>query len=64
MEDSRVLPAVLTDGVLSAQCPSRTVLGHVTSKWGVLLLVALSKQTLRWGELHRIVEGISEKMLA
>ena len=40
------------------------MLDHVTSKWGVLLLVALSERTMRWGELRRIVEGISEKMLA
>ncbi|MBO1751386.1 helix-turn-helix transcriptional regulator [Actinotalea sp. BY-33] len=51
-------------GVLAAQCPSRVVLDHVTSKWGVLVLVALSRGTLRWGELRRVVEGISEKMLA
>ena len=54
----------LQDGVLPAACPSRIVLDHVTSRWGVLLLVALSEQTLRWGELRRKVEGISEKMLA
>jgi DNA-binding HxlR family transcriptional regulator len=59
-----VLDRLLTDGVLAAACPSRTVLDHVTSKWGVLLLVALSERTRRWGELRRIVEGISEKMLA
>jgi DNA-binding HxlR family transcriptional regulator len=59
-----VLDRLLTDGVLAAACPSRTVLDHVTSKWGVLLLVALSERTMRWGELRRIVEGISEKMLA
>ncbi|WP_213815050.1 helix-turn-helix domain-containing protein [Glaciihabitans sp. dw_435] len=53
-----------TDGILPSQCPSRTVLDHVTSKWGVLVLVALSEETLRWGELRRVVEGISEKMLA
>jgi DNA-binding HxlR family transcriptional regulator len=40
------------------------VLDHVTSKWGVLVIVALSEQTLRWGELRRVVEGVSEKMLA
>jgi DNA-binding HxlR family transcriptional regulator len=40
------------------------VLDHVTSKWGVLVLVALSDRTMRWGELRRVVEGISEKMLA
>src|SRR6478609_683231 len=54
----------LEDGVLPAACPSRIVLDHVTSRWGVLLLVALSEETLRWGELRRRVEGISEKMLA
>lgn len=53
-----------TDGVLPAKCPSRTVLDHVTSKWGVLILVALSERSLRWGELRRVVDGISEKMLA
>jgi len=40
------------------------VLDHVTSKWGVLVLIALSQQQLRWGELRRTIEGISEKMLA
>jgi len=53
-----------TAGVLPANCPSRIVLDHVTSKWGVLVLVALSQETLRWGELRRTIEGISEKMLA
>lgn len=59
-----VLDGLLTEGVLSSACPSRVVLDHVTSKWGVLVLVALSDRTLRWGELRRLVEGISEKMLA
>ena len=59
-----VLQELLTDGVLPAACPSRIVIDHVTSKWGVLVLVALSEDTRRWGELRRVVEGISEKMLA
>ena len=53
-----------TDGVLPANCPTRTVLDHVTSKWGVLVIIALSQDELRWGELRRTIEGISEKMLA
>jgi len=60
---SRVRPGI-TDGVYPAACPTRTVLDHVTSKWGVLVLLALSDSSLRWGELRRTVEGISEKMLA
>lgn len=30
----------------------------------MLILVALSGETLRWGELRRRAQGISEKMLA
>ena len=56
--------AGFTGGVLPSGCPTRVVLDHVTSKWGVLLLIALSEESLRWGELRRVVEGISEKMLA
>lgn len=52
------------NGVFPAKCPSRVVLDHVTSKWGVLILVALSEGPQRWGELRRRAEGISEKMLA
>ena len=50
--------------VFEAGCPSRTVLDHVTSKWGVLILVSLANGPLRWSELRRRAEGISEKMLA
>lgn len=63
MPDLRDLPGA-TDGILPAQCPSRTVLDHVTSKWGVLVLLALSAGDHRWSELRRVVEGVSEKMLA
>ena len=45
-------------------CPSRVLLDHVTSRWGVLVLVALSNGTMRWSELRRWVKGVTEKMLA
>ena len=45
-------------------CPTRVLLDHITSRWGVLILVALSSGTMRWGELRRWARGISEKMLA
>lgn len=68
-DETRVTPgsglrAMLTAQRLPAACPSRVVLDHVTSRWGVLVLVALSDGSLRWGELRRTVEGVSEKMLA
>jgi DNA-binding HxlR family transcriptional regulator len=46
------------------QCPSREILKHVTSQWGVLVLVALRGGTHRFSELRRKVGGVSEKMLA
>ncbi|MDR6986760.1 DNA-binding HxlR family transcriptional regulator [Paenarthrobacter nitroguajacolicus] len=58
------LPASIADGVFPAGCPSRTVLDHITSKWGVLILLSLSEGEQRWSELRRRADGISEKMLA
>ncbi len=59
------LAAVLERGeLLSRDCPSREVLAHVTSRWGVLLLVVLMGGMHRFSELRRKVGGVSEKMLA
>jgi DNA-binding HxlR family transcriptional regulator len=59
-----VLRARFPDGVFPAACPSRTVLDHVTSKWGVLVLVSLVEGGQRWSQLRRRAQGVSEKMLA
>jgi len=50
--------------LFSAKCPSREVLRHVTSRWGVLVLVALLDETHRFSELRRKIGGVSERMLA
>lgn len=64
MTDS-TLSQQLRDGNLFAeQCPSREVLKHVTSRWGVLILVALRDGTHRFSDLRRKMGGVSEKMLA
>jgi DNA-binding HxlR family transcriptional regulator len=48
----------------SAACPAREVLGHVTGRWGGLVLGALLEGTRRYSELRDRIDGISEKMLA
>lgn len=53
-----------TAGAFEENCPTRTVLDHVMSKWGVLILMALTNGTTRWAGLRRTVAGISDKMLA
>ena len=65
MPSTKSLTQQLRDGNLFAeQCPSRDVLKHVTSRWGVLILVALRDGTHRFSDLRRKMGGVSEKMLA
>jgi DNA-binding HxlR family transcriptional regulator len=55
-----------TDGrfdVLSAACPTRQVINRVGDRWSLLVLSALENGTLRFQELRRAVDGISQKML-
>jgi len=48
----------------NSMCRSRTILNHVTGRWGGLVLGALGDGTRRYSELRKQVDGISEKMLA
>ena len=50
--------------LMSPDCPSREVLRHVTSRWGVLVLLALEGGTHRFSQLKRAIGGVSERMLA
>lgn len=50
--------------LLNVNCPSRDVLKRVTSRWSLLILLALQDQTLRFSALRRAVGGVSERMLA
>lgn len=55
---------LLRGDLLSSGCPSRTVLKHITSRWGVLVLMVLDGETRRFSELRRLIDGVSERMLA
>jgi DNA-binding HxlR family transcriptional regulator len=55
---------LLIPDVNRVNCPSRVILEHVTSRWGVLVLAALGERSYRFSELRRHVGGVSEKMLA
>ncbi len=50
--------------LFAAPCPSREILKHVNSRWGVLILIALRNGTHRFSELRRKMDGVSEKMLS
>ena len=61
---SQYASSELIGQVLSSECPSREILEHLTSKWAVLVLRSLSDGVLRFSELRKRIEGVSEKMLA
>jgi DNA-binding HxlR family transcriptional regulator len=44
-------------------CPARLVLDHLADKWAVLIIGQLANGTMRFAELRRAVDGVSQKML-
>lgn len=51
--------------LMASDCPSREVLKHLTSRWGVLVLIALQAEApQRYSALRRTIGGVSERMLA
>ena len=50
--------------LMATDCPSRIILSHVCSRWGVLVLVVLRGGMHRFSELRRKIGGVSEKMLS
>lgn len=59
MVESSGLPA----DAYSAKCPTRQVLDHIAGKWTVLVVDALLEGTMRYTDLSRRIEGVSQKML-
>ncbi|MGY0235160.1 winged helix-turn-helix transcriptional regulator [Longispora urticae] len=57
--ESSGLPA----DVYSAGCPTRQVLNHIAGKWTILIVDALVDGTMRYTDLSRRIEGVSQKML-
>ncbi|RPK35814.1 MULTISPECIES: helix-turn-helix domain-containing protein [unclassified Streptomyces] len=50
--------------VFHTDCLARDVVDHVTSRWGIWVLISLRSQDLRFYELRESIQGISEKMLS
>ncbi len=46
------------------QCPTRQVLDHIANKWTVLVLGLLADGPMRFNEIRRSVEGLSQKVLS
>ncbi|MGV8978187.1 MAG: winged helix-turn-helix transcriptional regulator [Cellulomonas sp.] len=55
--------AELTGDPYRRDCPTRYILDRIGDKWSVLIVGALGPDALRFSELMRRVDGISQKML-
>jgi DNA-binding HxlR family transcriptional regulator len=48
----------------ATRCPTRLVLDRIADKWAVLVLGLLADRPVRFNQLRRQIEGISQKMLS
>jgi DNA-binding HxlR family transcriptional regulator len=50
--------------ILKQRCPTRQVLTRIADKWTMLVITLLAEEgVLRFSELRRQIEGVSQKML-
>ncbi|MFM0555010.1 helix-turn-helix domain-containing protein [Paraburkholderia sediminicola] len=67
--DYRVKQVVSRDSApspdaFSGACPSRLALARLGQKWTVLAMIALRDKHLRFAEIRRRLDGVSDKMLS
>ena len=55
--------SVLHGSPYRADCPTRHILDRIGDRWTVLIVGALWDGSVRFSELRRRIEGISQKML-
>jgi DNA-binding HxlR family transcriptional regulator len=63
MSDSIPLETTPPWNVFDRHCPTRQVLDLIADKWTVLIIRRLANGTLRFAQLRRSVDGISQKVL-
>ena len=50
--------------VYAQNCPTRLLLDRISNKWSMLILGRLAKGKVRFNQLRREIEGISQKVLS
>jgi len=50
--------------VYARNCPSRMILDRISNKWSMLILTLLRQETVRFNQLRREIDGISQKVLS
>ena len=49
--------------VFVKKCPSRAIFGRLSDKWSMLILILLKDQPLRFNQIKKGIDGISQKVL-
>ncbi len=55
--------ALIKPNIFSADCPTRRILDLISDKWSTLIITLLHQSPKRFSELHRQIQGVSQKML-
>jgi DNA-binding HxlR family transcriptional regulator len=63
MGDSHLLETKSPWDVFNSRCPTRQVLDRIADKWTVLVIRRLSDGTMRFAQIRRSIDGISQKVL-
>lgn len=63
MSGSHLLETKPAWNVFDRNCPTRQVLDLIADKWTVLIIRRLADGTLRFAQLRRSIDGISQKVL-
>lgn len=50
--------------VYAKNCPSRMILDRISNKWSMLILDRLGEEKVRFNQLRREIDGISQKVLS
>ena len=48
---------------MTTNCKAREVVGRIGGKWAIFVISSLADHTMRFGDLKRSIDGISQRML-
>jgi DNA-binding HxlR family transcriptional regulator len=48
---------------MTTNCKAREVVGRIGSKWAIYVISSLDEHTMRFGDLKKAIDGISQRML-
>lgn len=60
---TKAKPPITHNQCVSVAAPMTELMGRIGGKWAIYVIIALTEKSMRFSELKRGIEGISQKML-